>query len=517
MKTTLFALNSSFVHTNLAIRYLADSLKKAGIDSDLCERNIKDKHHELLYELYCRNSDIYAFSVYIWNIDIMIELAQELKSLNSEAIIIFGGPEVSYENEDYFKNHPYVDILISGEGESVFPKICSDPKRYLKKCVKGEQSNLFKTAGILYDKYPAKGSIVYYESSRGCPHRCSYCLSSLTKGIRAKDAQQTLSELLDFEKLDNKPQIIKFIDRTFNYDIDRAKDIWRGLCDSKYTLNYHFEICADTLDEECFEIFSSMPPGKIQFEAGIQSTNEKTLKEINRKTNNTKALNNLLRIKQLGNIHVHADLIAGLPYEDTASFRRSFDDTIVCCDKLQLGFLKLLKGSSIRNAAEKHGYKYYSKAPYTVLCNKYMTYDDIYHLMNMAAVIDRIYSSNRFSYTMEYIISKSTSPYLVFCELSKRLNCIDKISQHECNRIIYEYLKERFTESEPIERLALDTLINENKNPPQYLNGYYKTESLSKYYNDLKGKYAYRFAYDPEYIYIIDRTAHVVYKKRCIQ
>lgn len=520
MKVTLFALNSSFTHTNLAVRYLARALDKAGFDTRITEYTLKDKKSIVLHELVNTDSNIYAFSVYIWNINEMLSYARELKKLKPDSYIIFGGPEVSFENEAFLSSHPYVDILIRGEGEAVIADVCKSPKNY--KTVDGICNDEFTEPGILYDRYPATGDILYYESTRGCPYRCSYCLSSLSQGIRSKSTEQTLAELKQFETLEHKPRIIKFIDRTFNYDINRAKKIWKALCSDEYTLNYHFEIAADLLDDECFEILSKMPDGKIQLEAGIQTTNTSALEGINRKTDSEKVIGNLSRLKSYGNIHIHADLIAGLPYDSYESFIRSFDSAISCCHKLQLGFLKMLKGSYIRSSSADHGYLYRSDPPYTVLSNNYISYDELYRLERIAMTVDRYYSSGRFEYTMEYLLKRENSPFEFFsalCDLQE--NSLDKASQHECRMMLIQLIRQ---DENAMGRLALDTLIYENKNPPQELQKYYKEHSRniinskSKKFNSCWGNNLniYTLNFDNDHYYIIDRTNHKV-EKRCIE
>jgi len=506
LKITLFALNSSFTHTNLAVRYIAYSLKQQSINADIAEFCLKDKHENILFDLYEKRSDIYGFSVYIWNRTEMLEFARELKMLLPCSKIIFGGPEVSFEDEGFFKKYPFVDSIISGEGEDAFCEFCNNPESYKHKCIKGSANKeSFKNSPILYDIYPAKGDILYYESSRGCPHRCSYCLSSLTSGVYAKSAEKTLSDLLEFEKLQSKPRIIKFIDRTFNFDLERAKRIWRELCKDDYTLNYHFEICADKLDEEAFEILAKMPKGKIQLEAGIQSTNPETFKAINRTTDNGRAIENLKRIKSFANIHIHADLIAALPYEDIASLKRSFDETIGCCDKLQLGFLKMLRGSHIRQNAEAHGYRYTHTPPYTVIENKYIDFKGMYSLFKMADVIDRIYSSERFEYTCEYVLGHAQSPFEFFEGFTNTLDKdIERISQNDLRLMLFDYLSKAFADSEALQRLALDTLIWENKNPPALFRCHYTAHGKE---SDLD---IFTFNFDCEHRYYINRTKHRV-------
>lgn len=506
MKITLLAINSSYTHTNLAVRYLAYSLKCNDIPCEILEYNSKDKHDNILIDLYTSKSNIYAFSVYIWNREEMLLLAKELKMLLPDTHIILGGPEVSFEKEDFFCDHPYIDTLISGEGEGVLSDICTNVNDYKKRIVIGiSNQEFFYNAPILYDLYPSKGDILYYESSRGCPHRCSYCLSSLTHGVYSKSPEKTLYDLKCFETLDKKPRIIKLVDRTFNYDPGRAKRIWKALSTKEYSLNYHFEICADTLDEESFKILERMPKGKIQLEAGIQSTNPDTLNAVNRKSDNTKALKNLLRIKKMGNIHVHADLIAGLAYENMESFKHSFDETIGCTHKLQLGFLKMLRGSKVRSEDNLHGYIYSPKPPYTVLANNYISLEEMHLLKQCAEVIDRIYSSERFTYTCEYITENSESPFDFFIGLTQRIaRDIEKISQNELRLILFEHLKESFCDTEVISRLALDTLIWENKNPPLCLREYYTEKGKNKEYN------LYSFPFAPNTVFTIDRTKHKI-------
>lgn len=519
MKITLFALNSSFTHTNLAIRYLAYALERSGFSPYIKEYTLKDKKARVLNELVNSESDIYAFSVYIWNRREMLSYAMELKKLRPNSYIIFGGPEVSFEGNSFLAENPFIDILVRGEGESVIADVCRSPDSY--KTIDGECTNIFTDMGILYDRYPAKGDILYYESARGCPYRCSYCLSSLSEGIRAKSAEDTLEELKLFETLENKPRIIKFIDRTFNYDKERSKKIWKGLCSKEYTLNYHFEIAADLLDEECFDILSKLPSGKIQFEAGIQTTNTATLRAINRNTISARVITNLRRLKSFGNIHIHADLIAGLPYEDINSFAASFDDSIDCCHKLQLGFLKMLKGSHIRSRGHQHGYIYESEPPYTVLSNNYLSFNDLCRLDRIAATVDRFYSSSRFENTMKYLLPRTRSPFNFFSELcDMQTKELDKTSQHECRMMLIEALGD---DEIAMGKLALDTLIYENKNPPKELQKYY-TEHSMDIINSVTEKFKYRtgnnshiytFNFDTDNYYIIDRTNHVM-EKRCI-
>lgn len=446
MKVVLFALCGSYSHTALSVRCLRPALLSEGYDVVIIERNLRDRSSSLLHSLYSQRADVYGFSCYIWNIDEMLTLAKDLHSLLPECKIVFGGPEASYGNER-FAELDFVDSVVCGAGEKIFPEICRAvaAKKSLKKVYRAEKVGI--TDGILYEERELMGkgkSILYYESSRGCPFSCAYCLSSAECGVTAKSAEQTLSELLDFEKLGEDYKIIKFIDRTFNFDISRANDIWRSLLDEKYTKKYHFEVCASLLNDESFNIFREMPEGKIQLEVGLQSTNERTLSEIARHLDVNKTLENCRRIKDMGNIHLHLDLIAGLPYEDMKSFRRSFDAAYPACHKLQLGFLKLLHGTALRKNAEKYGYKFLSGAPYTVLCNDHITYDEMHSLEKISYLLERYHESGNFDKCLDFAMKKISSPFDFYMGLSHFIEEndgreIQKISQSDAFSLLYRY------------------------------------------------------------------------------
>lgn len=447
MKIVLFALCGSYSHTALSIRCLRPALVREGFEVTLVEKNLRDRSAYVLHELYSLKADVYGFSCYIWNIDEMLSLAKDLHALLPECRIIFGGPEASF-GEERFAHLDYIDSVVCGAGEEIFPDICRaiSEGKSIEKLYRAEKANV--TDGILYDagELHEKGkSILYYESSRGCPFSCAYCLSSAESGVSAKSAEQTLSELLDFENLGEDFKIIKFIDRTFNYNISRANTIWRALLDEKYTKKYHFEVCASLLNEESFEIFAQMPKDKIQLEVGLQSTNEKTLSEIARHLDVSETLKSCRRIKDIGNIHVHLDLIAGLPYEDMESFRVSFDAAYPACHKLQLGFLKLLHGTSLRKNADKYGYKFLSRAPYTVLCNDFMSYEELHILEKISFLLERYHESGNFDKCLEFAVSKVKSPFDFYMEFSRFIDENDgrelqKISQADAFSLLYGYV-----------------------------------------------------------------------------
>ena len=454
MKVVLFGLNGSYSHTCLALRCLRAPLERAGYDVIICEYNLRDMNATILHRLVSEGADVYSFSCYIWNIASMLDIAADLKALLPKAKIIFGGPEASFNTERF--DLDFIDYLVCGEGESAIVKICDAVKfgEPIERILYGGCPDVMKDEGILYREGDFEsGTMLYYESSRGCPYRCAYCLSSATEGVRAKSVEQTLCDLREFEKLDSKIKIIKFVDRTFNFDIKRANAIWRALLCDEFTKNYHFEVCANLLNEESFEIFKQMPKGKIQLEIGLQSTNNQTLDIISRHLDAQKIIGASKRIKELGNIHVHLDLIAGLPYEDMQSFRRSFDDAYFACDMLQLGFLKLLYGTALRRDAEQYGYVASKKAPYTVLKSNWMSFEELSLLAEIADIMDRYREGGGFESSLEYALEGVQSPFDFYLGLRNFIaerdgRSIRKISQNDAYALLYQYIALNYPEKE---------------------------------------------------------------------
>ena len=477
MKIVLFGMNGSFSHSNLAIRCLRDPLERDGFEVVLVEHTLRDRTAHILEHLYRENADIYGFSCYIWNIEPMLTLAQTLKSLLPDSKIVLGGPEVSYGLER-FENLSWIDAIVRGEGEEAMLSLCQairEGRVYPR--ISGGDAVTFSDAGVHYREGEETGGILYYESSRGCPYSCAYCLSSATHGVRFKSVEQTLDELLEFEKIHAKCKVIKFVDRTFNADVKRANAIWRALLDEKYTKSYHFEICATLLNEESFDILSHFPKGKVQLEIGLQSTNKETLAASSRHIDAAKVIGAAKRIKDKGNVHVHLDLIAGLPYEDYTSFAKSFNDAYGSSDMLQLGFLKLLHGTELRERAEEYEYRYLPTPPYTVLQSKWITYEQMQRLVHSAEVLDRYLESGRFAHALWYLTPLMPSPFGFWEGLSIYLESQDtrplqRISQPDAFRYLLEYAKEKMENvdlSKLKQMLAADFSQHENKNPPIFL------------------------------------------------
>ena len=449
MKVLLFALNGSYTHTNLAVRCLRKPLEEAGFEVQILERNLRDRTAHILHDLVTAQADIVGFSTYIWNVRPMLDLARDLKSVCPDCTVVLGGPEVSYDTERFEGDaYAYIDAFVCGEGEIALTELCCRLRDGLPipRVWNDIQPASLASTGILYreNDFP-DGSMLYYESSRGCPYACAYCLSSAEKGVRYKDVAEVIADLRAFEKIPNHIRIIKFVDRTFNFNPSRANAIWTALLDEDFTRHYHFEICASLLNEESFEILRQFPEGKIQLEIGLQSTHEPTLQAVSRHIDPQDVLNKVRRIHQMGNIHVHLDLIAGLPYEGYDRFAQSFDEAYPCCDLLQLGFLKLLHGTSLRNRAEEFGYHYMHEAPYTVLQSNWLSYAELSRLSAISEILERYRESGKFDQCLDVILDGSRSPFRFYEGLCDYIAThdgrhIQKISQVDAYRLLWDYV-----------------------------------------------------------------------------
>ncbi len=476
MKILLFALNASWGHTNLALRCLRPPLERAGFEVVLMERTLKDRRLHILEDLYRAQADVYGFSCYIWNLEETLSLAESLRQILPTCRIVLGGPEVSY-GIHRFDGMDFVDVIVSGEGEEIFPSVCQrlQAGEQVERVVHGGVSAVMRDEGILYRPDEKTGEILYYESSRGCPYSCAYCLSSATKGVRMKSVEQTLADLASFEELDCK--VIKLVDRTFNADPKRANAIWSALLEERFTKNYHFEICASLLNEESFSILARFPKGKIQLEIGLQSTNPETLAASARHIDPQSVIEATRRVHAIGNIHVHLDLIAGLPYETYERFARSFDEAYGMSDMLQLGFLKLLYGTDLRQRAEEYGYRCLPNPPYTVLQSKWMHYEDLQRLSHIAEVLERYEESGRFAHALWYVMPQVSSPFAFWEGLTDYLSTHDarplqRLSQPDVFRYFADYVRSTVAgldEQRFFELLGLDFSTHEHKNPPYFL------------------------------------------------
>ena len=417
MKILLTAINAKYIHSNLAIYSLRACAGEYKSQIELAEFTINNQKDYILEEIYKRKPDILCFSVYIWNLDYVESVAREFKKICPDTPVWVGGPEVSYEVEDFLTSHPEIDGVMIGEGEETFREVCGyyAGNRELDSIqgiayrdnngIRVTESRAIMDMSRIpfcYDTMEDfSNRIIYYESSRGCPFSCSYCLSSVDKSLRFRDTELVKKELLFF--INQKVPQIKFVDRTFNCNHAHAMEIWRFIKEhDNGVTNFHFEISADLINEEELKLISDMRPGLIQLEIGVQSTNEVTIKEIHR-TMKLERLKEVVRAIQSGaNVHEHLDLIAGLPYEDYDSFAGSFDEIYeLKPNQLQLGFLKVLKGSFMYEHAKEYGIIYHDRPPYEVLSTKWISFDDVLRIKKVEEMLEVYYNSGQFEITMK--------------------------------------------------------------------------------------------------------------------
>ncbi len=416
MNVLLTSLNSKYVHSNLALKYLYMAGKPYCETLHIREFTINNSRDYVFSELVMGDYDAVCFSCYIWNIEKTIQLASDLKKARPEVRILFGGPEVSYDCGAFMRKHPFVDFLLAGEGERAFAMWCQAfsgalaYERVPGLTWRGGDTVLENplAAPIPLERIPfpygefacEQDKVIYYEASRGCPFNCSYCISSLDRRVRSLPTERVKSDLQRFAE--QKVRQVKFLDRTFNWDRERSLALLGYMMEmDEGVTNFHLEICADLLDDELFASLSRARKGLFQFEIGIQSTNEKTLRAVNRFNSIKKTLENVKKLVALGNSHVHVDLIAGLPFEDYETFQKSFNDVYsLGADNLQLGFLKMLKGTSIRQQAKTYDYAYMEKAPYQVISNCFMNAKELCRLQRIEEVLDLYHNRGGFEQSL---------------------------------------------------------------------------------------------------------------------
>lgn len=460
MKILLTAINAKYIHSNLAVynlRAYAAHYAKGMTASDtveIGEYTINNQMEDILEGIYKAEPDVLMFSCYIWNIAYVEELAEEFHKLCPEVPIWVGGPEVSYETESFLRCHPQITGVMIGEGEKTFCELAeyyageirsNKEAKEIKEIQTIKQSvNLGEIAGIAYrneeeivftapremldlsdipfcydEAGDFKNRIIYYESSRGCPFSCSYCLSSVEKQLRFRNTELVKKELQFF--IDREVPQVKFVDRTFNCNHAHAMEIWSYIKEHDNGItNFHFEISADLLKEEELALIGTMRPGLIQLEIGVQSTNGATIKEIHR-TMQLERLKEVVReVQKHENIHEHLDLIAGLPFEDYDIFAKSFDEIYeLRPNQLQLGFLKVLKGSYMYEHAKEYEIAYHSRPPYEVLKTKWLPYDDVLKIRQVEEMLEVYYNSGQFEVTMKVLGVLFKSAFFLFQDLGK--------------------------------------------------------------------------------------------------
>ncbi len=421
MKVLLTVLNAKYIHSSLALRYLQSYCQSSSEEITISEYSINHKLLDVLADIYVQKPKIIGLACYIWNIDLTLALAAMLKQVMPESIIVLGGPEVSYDPAEVLRANNAVDFVVQGEGEEVLLQLLTalqgsgeiaaisglswreKGQVYTNGCP--QQVASLDSLPFPYsdkDLSELKEKIVYYESSRGCPFSCQYCLSSATSGVRFLSLNRVFQDLKRL--IDADVRQVKFVDRTFNAKKEHYLPILQFLAKQQCRTNFHLEIAADILDEEGLAFLKDAPNNRFQMEIGIQSTYEPTLAEIQRKNNWPRIVDHVTRLRSYGNMHLHLDLIVGLPYEGYDRFGQSFNDVFrLQPHMLQIGFLKMLKGSGIRKSADRHGYEFTAYAPYEVLKNSYMSYDEIRRLHLLEDVFDHIYNSGRFTATVKWL------------------------------------------------------------------------------------------------------------------
>lgn len=431
MKCLLIAINAKYIHSNLAVYSLKACAERqvSGCSVELAEYTINHRAAEILDDIYLKKADILCFSCYIWNIEHVKTLIRNLRKLCPHVPIWLGGPEVSFACEERLRELPEVDGILYGEGETSFPgllKHYAEGAELPEGCVYREESGrILRTKPaepVDMDEIPFvygdlklfENKIIYYETSRGCPFSCSYCLSSIDKRVRFRSLEKVFLELEFF--LENKVPQVKFVDRTFNCSHAHTMAIWKFIQEhDNGVTNFHFEIAADLLNEEELELLSKMRPGLVQLEIGVQTVNDQALEAIHRTAKFEKITDRVNRIAVHRNIHQHLDLIAGLPYEDFESFKTSFDAVYrLHPQELQLGFLKVLRGAEMHERAQEYGIIYRSAPPYEVLETRWITCDELLRLKEVEEMLEVYYNSQQFGSTIEKLEGCFERPFALY-------------------------------------------------------------------------------------------------------
>lgn len=433
MKTVLAAINAKYIHTGLAIRSVAGYARQQGVENiELWERTINHRQSQLLRELAQLEADVLVFSCYIWNIRLIKSLAMDLRTLFPELVLIAAGPEVSYHSERFLADNSAFDLVLAGEGEMATADLLLELNAISGQGLRDCPAILDRRNGRLslplleMDRLPfpyedlagLADCILYYESMRGCPFRCAYCLSSVELGVRYRGVELVLEDLQRF--LDARVAQVKFVDRTFNCDKGRAMRIWKYLRDhDNGRTNFHFELAGELLDDDMAEFLTTVRPGQFQFEIGVQSTNPETLAAIRRPANLSRLFSMVERLRRSGNIHLHLDLIAGLPYEGVDSFTASFNRVYALRPhQFQLGFLKVLKGSAMEADAERFGIRYGYEAPYQVLKTRWLSFSELCALEEVADMVETYYNSGRFSHLVDAVCRQFETPFVFYRRLA---------------------------------------------------------------------------------------------------
>lgn len=513
MKILLTAINSKFIHSNLAVRYLKAFTKDMPFECKIREFSINDREERVLEEIIKEKPDVVALSTYIWNVEMVQRLSELIKRVDENIEIVYGGPEVSYDSIVFLKES-VGDYVIEGEGEKTF-------KEFVEYKLGEREINTIR--GLVYKEngevkfngsrplmsmdelvFPYEededldNKIVYYEASRGCPFNCKYCLSSTVHGVRFHKAERVLRELKYF--IDKKVRLVKFVDRTFNCNHKFSMEIWKFLIESDTKTQFHFEISADILKKEEIDLLRNTPEGRFQFEVGVQTTNDEVLSNINRFVNFSDIKEKVVELLSIRNIKQHLDLIAGLPGEDYNSFKKSFNDVhSIKPEEIQLGFLKLLKGSSMREESDNYDMKYSPYPPYEILSTDKISYLELIDLKKVEHMVDKYYNSQKFNNILNYFYPKFTEPFNFFHELAlfyDNKGFFDRnIGNNEYYKLFLDFNEEILKEDNGVlkEVIRYDYLLhNKRRGIPDYIKGELSKEEEKKLKDSLREEYSFR-------------------------
>lgn len=579
----LVGINAKYIHSNLGIYCIQAYARKKGIlkkDFEIKEYTINQDIDFILGDIYLQKPEMIGFSCYIWNIDFVVKITKELHKIMPDIPIWLGGPEVSYDSDIQLKKYSWIKGIISGEGEVTFYQLLNyylseenaerrsfgenitdlsdingivyrecenilscDLNKLNKDVVKSDTKPLSDNEKICvnqnrpimtmdevpfpytndagFDMESLKNRIIYYETSRGCPYGCSYCLSSVDKNVRFRSISLVEKELQFF--IDLKVPQVKFVDRTFNCNHEHTMAIWKYIYEHDNGItNFHFELSAELLTDEEIEYVKSFRPGLVQFEIGVQTANPETLRQIHRNPDLTLLKEKVAKIREKRNIHQHLDLIAGLPYEDFESFRDSYNEVYsMKPDQLQLGFLKVLKGSPIYYDRDKFGIVYQERAPYEVLFTKWISYSDLLRLKRVEDMTERYYNSMQFEATLPYIISFFETPFDFFMQLGEYYKKMGYSGVHQSRLQNYEILLEfainecelADDEREVFEQLMLyDIYARENlKNRPKFIKWQSEIakDEVRAFYMEEEQKHKYLSGYEENDWKQLHRMTHL--------
>ncbi|MEN6325208.1 MAG: B12-binding domain-containing radical SAM protein [Syntrophomonas sp.] len=514
MNILLTTLNAKFIHSSLALAYLKAFSADERWSLNIREFSINERTDDIMASIFHLGPGVLGFSCYIWNIKPILEICRDYKKIAPDTVIILGGPEVSYDARSLLEMHDAVDFVIRGEGEATLKELLhtiymNRPLEQVKgisyrqgaQCLENPDRELI--ADLDRIPFPYKGDlnayrnrIIYYETSRGCPYNCSYCLSSTIKGVRFFSLQRVKEDLSCL--ISQGVREVKFVDRTFNCHEGRALEIMEFILGQAGKTKFHFEIGAELLSPDFMTFLQKVPAGRFDFEIGVQSTNPESLQAVNRKSNWQILKENIKTLQAAGNIHIHLDLIAGLPYEDLPSFARSFNNAYkLNPDVIQLGFLKLLKGSDIRNQRDQHEYLFQTEPTYQVLANRWLSYEDILNLKDIENLLDRYYNAGNVPKSLDHITNCifNRDPFAFWQNFAAYWREKGLFSLAHKREAEYSILMEYIQANHPVHSELLNELLkfdflchNQSYNLPAPILSYNPDNSNEKLYSLLKNQ-----------------------------